>query len=124
MLKKISNIGDCGISCDFGEEVNKETNKQVIKLFNFMQDSIESKKIKGILNCTPSYNKLIINFDLNEIKSKEVIEFILPIENIEVIQKINEYEESLLDLKLEVIFREYEKKNIALILIEEKTSSV
>tara|TARA_X000000368_G_scaffold418507_1_gene418473 strand:+ start:525 stop:1214 length:690 start_codon:yes stop_codon:yes gene_type:complete len=76
MLKKISNIGDCGISCDFGEEVNKETNKQVIKLFNFMQDSIESKKIKGILNCTPSYNKLIINFDLNEIKSKEVIEFI------------------------------------------------
>ena len=55
---------------------------------------------------------------------KEVIEFILPIENIEVIQKINEYEESLLDLKLEVIFREYEKKNIALILIEEKNSKI
>ena len=76
MLKKISNIGDCGITCDFGDEVNKETNKQVIKLFNFIQDSVESKKIRGILNCTPSYNKLIINFDLNVIKSKEVIEFI------------------------------------------------
>ena len=23
MLKKISNIGDCGITCDFGEEVDK-----------------------------------------------------------------------------------------------------
>jgi KipI family sensor histidine kinase inhibitor len=76
MLKKISNIGDCGITCDFGDEVNKKTNKEVIKLFNFIQESVKSKKIKGILNYTPSYNKLIINFDLGEVKSKEVIEFI------------------------------------------------
>ena len=76
MLKKISNIGDCGISCDFGDQVNKETNKEVIKLFNFIQDSVNSKKIKGILNYTPSYNKLIINFELGQIKSEQIIEFI------------------------------------------------
>jgi len=76
MLKKISNIGDCGIICDFGDEVDKKTNKEVIKLFNFIQESVKNKKIKGILNYTPSYNKLIINFDLEEVKSKEVIEFI------------------------------------------------
>ena len=76
MLKKISNIGDCGITCDFGDEVDKKTNKEVIKLFNFIQESVNSKKIKGILNYTPSYNKLIINFELGEIKSKEIIEFI------------------------------------------------
>ena len=76
MLKKISNIGDCGITCDFGDDVNKKTNKEVIKLFNFIQESVNSKKIKGILNYTPSYNKLIINFELGEIKSKEIIEFI------------------------------------------------
>ena len=76
MLKKISNIGDCGIACDFGDEVNKKTNKEVIKLFNFIQESVNSKKIKGILNYTPSYNKLIINFELGKIKSKEIIEFI------------------------------------------------
>ena len=76
MLKKISNIGDCGITCDFGDEVNKKTNKEVIKLFNFIQESVNSKKIKGILNYTPSYNKLIINFELGKIKSKEMIEFI------------------------------------------------
>ncbi len=76
MLKKIRNIGDSGITCDFGDEVNKKTNKEVIKLFNFIQESVNSKKIKGILNYTPSYNKLIINFELGEIKSKEIIEFI------------------------------------------------
>ena len=76
MLKKISNIGDCGITCDFGDEVNKKTNKEVIKLFNFIQESVKTKKIKGILNYSPSYNKLIINFELGEIKSKEIIEFI------------------------------------------------
>ena len=59
MLKKISNIGDCGITCDFGDEVNKNTNKEVIKLFNFIQDSVKSRKIKGILNYTPSYLSLI-----------------------------------------------------------------
>ena len=76
MLKKISNIGDCGISCDFGDQVNKETNKEVIKLFNFIRESVIAKKIKGILNYTPSYNKLIINFELGQTKSAEIIEFI------------------------------------------------
>ena len=76
MLKKIINIGDCGIICDFGDEVNKETNKEVIQLFNFIKDSVKTKKIKGILNYTPSYNKLIINFELGKIKSKKIIDFI------------------------------------------------
>ena len=76
MLKKISNIGDCGITCDFGDEVNKKTNKEVIKLFNFIKESVSSKKIKGILNYTPSYNKLIINFELGVINSKKITEFI------------------------------------------------
>ena len=76
MLKKISNIGDCGIACDFGNEISKDTNKEVIKFFSFVQDSTKAKKIKGILNCTPSYNKLIINFDLEKIKSSELIQFI------------------------------------------------
>ena len=76
MLKKINNIGDCGITCDFGDEVNKNTNKEVIKLFNFIRESVIAKKIKGILNYTPSYNKLIINFELGQTKSAEIIEFI------------------------------------------------
>ena len=71
MLKNISNLGDAALYCDFGIQVNKATNLEVIKYFN----TIRKKKIKGINNLTPSYNKLIISFDLrvtnfSEIKNK------------------------------------------------------
>ena len=71
MLKNISNLGDAALYCDFGIQVNKATNLEVIKYFN----TIREKKIKGINNLTPSYNKLIISFDLrvtnfSEIKKK------------------------------------------------------
>ena len=71
MIKNISNLGDAAVYCDFGKEVNKEINTNVIKYFY----SIRNQKIKGINNLTPSYNKLIISFDLkltnfNEIKKK------------------------------------------------------
>ena len=71
MIKNISNLGDAAVYCDFGIEVNKSTNLEVIKYFN----AIREKNIKGINNLTPSYNKLIISFDLsvtnfNEIKSE------------------------------------------------------
>ncbi len=71
MLKNISNLGDAALYCDFGIQVNKATNLEVIKYFH----TIREKKIKGINNLTPSYNKLIISFDLrvtnfSEIKNK------------------------------------------------------
>ena len=61
MIKNISNLGDASLYCDFGKEVKKEINENVIKYFN----NIKEKKIDGITNITPSYNKLIISFDLN-----------------------------------------------------------
>ena len=61
MIKNISNLGDAALYCDFGIEVDKETNAKVIKYFK----NIKEKKIKGVTNITPSYNKLIISFDLN-----------------------------------------------------------
>ena len=30
----------------------------------------------GILNCTPSYNKLIINFDLNKTNTNRIFDFL------------------------------------------------
>ena len=33
MIKNISNLGDAALYCDFGDEVNKETNLNVIKYF-------------------------------------------------------------------------------------------
>ena len=68
MLKNISNLGDAALYCDFGTEVNKQINSEVIKYFN----SIREKNIRGINNLTPSYNKLIISFDLKVTNFKEI----------------------------------------------------
>ncbi len=68
MIKNISNLGDAALYCDFGNEVNQKTNTEVIKYF----ENIKYLKIKGINNLTPSYNKLIISFDLNIINFKEL----------------------------------------------------
>jgi len=73
MIKNISNLGDSAIYCDFGSEVNKEINQEVIKYFK----TLTSKNIKGITNLAPSYNKLIITFDLSVINYKELVEKII-----------------------------------------------
>ena len=76
MFKKLSNIGDCGVVCDFGDEVNQSINNEVIKLFNFIKQQSELKKVEGITNCTPSYNKLIISFNLQATNFKKICSFI------------------------------------------------
>ena len=68
MIKNISNLGDAALYCDFGIEVNKQINSDVIKYFNAIKD----KNIKGINNLTPSYNKLIISYDLKVTNFKEI----------------------------------------------------
>ena len=72
MIKNISNLGDAALYCDFGEEVNKEINSKVINYFN----NIKEKNIPGITNIAPSYNKLIITFDLNLTNFKKISEII------------------------------------------------
>tara|TARA_B100000700_G_C14949826_1_gene811121 strand:- start:788 stop:1474 length:687 start_codon:yes stop_codon:yes gene_type:complete len=76
MFKKLNNIGDCGIVCDFGNEVNREINTSVIKLFHHIKKEVFQGNLKGILNYTPSYNKLIINFDLSKTSSSKIIDFL------------------------------------------------
>ena len=83
MIKNISNLGDAALYCDFGTEVNKQINSKVIKYFN----NIREKNIKGVNNLTPSYNKLIISYDLKVTNFKEVKEEIEKI-NVNEIQKI------------------------------------
>jgi len=59
----------------------------------------------------------------NEIYENDLIEFILPLENIEIIQKINQNKNNLFDVDLKKLFNEYPNKNLALILIEDRNSS-
>ena len=62
MIKNISNLGDAALYCDFGQDVNKDTNTLVIRYFK----SIQKKNIVGVNNLAPSYNKLIVSFDLQK----------------------------------------------------------
>ena len=65
MIKNISNLGDAAVYCDFGSEVNQQINSNVINYFNKLTELRELKKDIGIINLTPSYNKLIVSFDLS-----------------------------------------------------------
>ena len=76
MVKNISNLGDAAVYCDFGSEVNETINASVIDYFHHISKLIKDKKIEGITNLTPSYNKLIISFDLTITDYKKIKNFI------------------------------------------------
>jgi hypothetical protein len=66
------------------------------------------------------YNQNFFYNNWNEFYNSDLIEFILPLENIEIIKTINSNKDGLLNLNLANIFKEYSNKNLALILIEDK----
>ena len=68
MIKNISNLGDAAVYCDFGTEVNKLINSEVIKYFK----ALKKENVESINNLTPSYNKLIVSYDLRKTNFKEV----------------------------------------------------
>jgi inhibitor of KinA len=76
MVKNISNLGDAAVYCDFGSEVNEAINASVIDYFHHISKLIKDKKIEGITNLTPSYNKLIISFDLTITNYQKIKNFI------------------------------------------------
>ena len=68
MIKNISNLGDAAVYCDFGVEVNKSVNSEVIKYFK----ALKKENVESINNLTPSYNKLIVSYDLRKTNFKEI----------------------------------------------------
>mgnify|MGYP006152472569 CR=1 FL=1 len=68
------------------------------------------------------YNQNFFYQNWNEIYDTELVEFILPLENIEIIQKVNIHKNNLLNVELKNIFQEYTGKNLAIVLIEESNS--
>ena len=68
MIKNISNLGAAAVYCGFGKEVNKSVNSEVIKYFK----ALKKENFESINNLTPSYNKLIVSYDLRKTNFKEV----------------------------------------------------
>ena len=90
MFKKIYNISDQGIICDFGNKINKEINAKVIGVFNFINNNIDIKKELGIINCVPSYNKIVIQYDLLIASSDLIIKYISSIKEHHLIYHNNQ----------------------------------
>ncbi len=64
------------------------------------------------------YNKNYFYENWNNFAVDNIIEFILPLENIEVIQNVNLKKNNLLNLELRNLFSEYSGKNLAIVIIE------
>ena len=112
------------------EKINFKISFDKDKIHNlFYEQNISYSEISNkelfILPILKKENKIFIynqNFfydNWNEIYDTKLIEFILPLENIEIIQSININSESLLSIKLSNLFVEYAGKNLALVLIED-----
>ena len=68
------------------------------------------------------FNKNIFYEKWNKIYENDLIEFILPQENIEIIQIINENKDNILDLDINKLFKEYSGKNLSLIIIQKNNT--
>ena len=92
MIKNILNLGDAAIYYDFGDQINIETNRKVINYFN----SLKNLNLEEIINITPSYNKLIISFNL------EITNFLDLKEKIQNIKISEENEKNFKKIKLPI----------------------
>ena len=59
----------------------------------------------------------------NRFYENDLIEFILPLENIEILKKVNDNKNDLINIDLFNLFEEFKNKNIALILIEDNKNN-
>ena len=92
MVKNILNLGDAAIYYDFGDQINIETNRKGINYFN----SLKNLNLEEIINITPSYNKLIISFNL------KITSFLNLKEKIQNIKISTENEKSFKKIKLPI----------------------
>ena len=127
---QISNKSD---SDSYSEKINFNISFDKDKMHNlFYEKNISYSEILDkelfILPILKKNNQIYIfnqNFfyeNWNEFYNETLIEFILPLENIEIIQNVNSNKNNLFNLELNKIFIEYSGKNIALILIEDENS--
>ena len=70
------------------------------------------------------FNNNLFYENWNKIYNENLIEFILPLENIEIIKNINDSKNNLINLNLINLFKEYTNKNLALVLIEDNNTNI
>jgi len=81
MIKNVFEYGDQAVLIDFGDEIKKEINQNVIFVFKKLKQIISENNIVVIENITPSYNKLAIQFDLGKTDITNIFKLIYQVKN-------------------------------------------
>ena len=85
MINNIKQISEQAFLLDFGDEITKEINCNVIKIFYHIHNQIQKDNFLDLKNCVPSYNKLLLQFNPIKENKNEIHDFIKSID----ITKIN-----------------------------------
>ena len=85
MFKHINQINEQAFLINFGEIINKETNNMVIKFANIIINDKKNINKLNILNCVPSYNKILVQFNPLQNNKKDILNYLKNI----TISKVN-----------------------------------
>ena len=80
MIKNINQISEQAFLLDFGNDITKEVNQNVLNIFYYISEQIQKNNFLGLKNCAPSYNKLLIHFNPSKQNKEEILNFINNIE--------------------------------------------
>ena len=76
MIKNVNQISEQAFLLDFGNEITKEINQNVLNTFYYISKNMQKDNFLGLKNCVPSYNKLLIHFHPSKKNKEEIINFI------------------------------------------------
>ncbi len=76
MLKHINQINEEAFLLDFGTKIDVDTNNFVIKYANYILNDIKINNQLNIKNCVPSYNKILIQFDVTSRNKNNIISYL------------------------------------------------
>ena len=80
MIKNINQISEQAFLLDFGNDITREVNQNVLNIFYYISEQIQKNNFLGLKNCAPSYNKLLIHFNPSKQNKEEILNFINNIE--------------------------------------------
>ena len=80
MLKHIKQVNENSFLLDFGDIIDVAISKYLINFSNYIINDTNNIKKLGIKNCTPSFNKILLQFDPISSSKKKIIKYLEKIE--------------------------------------------
>jgi len=76
MIKNVNQISEQAFLLDFGNDITKEINQNVLDTFYYITKQIQKDNFLCLKNCVPSYNKLLIHFHPSTGNKEKIFNFI------------------------------------------------